>query len=107
MLCPSRRYVTVAIVAVILGAVTLGTATTVKQGVAQQTPSMPGPKALLQVPGSPLFPGGVPFPAPVKNPAAGDPAGIDRGMQGFPSMNCAGSHAPNGRGGMGRARSAR
>jgi cytochrome c oxidase cbb3-type subunit 3 len=102
MLCPSRRYFTVAIVAV-----TLGTATTLKQGVAQETPSLPGPKALLQVPVSPLSPGGVPFPAPVKNPEAGDPAAIDRGMQAFQSMNCIGCHAPNGGGGMGPALSER
>ena len=102
MLCPFWRHVTVAIVAV-----TLGTVTILKPGVAQQTPSLPGANALLQVPVSPLFPGGVPFPPPVNNPEAGDPAAIDRGMQAFNSMNCVGCHAPNGGGGFGPALSER
>jgi cytochrome c oxidase cbb3-type subunit III len=102
MLYPFWRRVAVAIVAV-----TLGTVTILKPGVAQQPPSLPGPKALLQVPVSPLFPGGVPFPPPVANPAAGDPDAVDRGMQAFNSMNCVGCHAPNGGGGMGPALSER
>ncbi len=97
MRCPSPRHVAVAI-----AALALATLATFKEGIAQQkTPSSPGPAALLQVPVSPLFPGGASFPAPIKNPAAGDPAAIDRGMQAFESMNCVGCHAPNGGGGMG------
>ena len=102
MLCPFLRHVTVAILAL-----TLGTITTLDQGVAQQTPSLPSPEELLQVPVGPTFPGGVPFPPPIKNPEAGDPAAIERGMQAFVSMNCAGCHAPNGGGGMGPALSER
>ena len=102
MLCPFLRHVTVAILAL-----TLGTITTLDQGVAQQTPSLPSPEELLQVPVGPTFPGGVPFPPPIKNPEAGDPAAIERGMQAFVSMNCVGCHAPNGGGGMGPALSER
>ena len=102
MLCPFLHHVTVAILAL-----TLGTITTFDQGVAQQTPSLPSPEELLQVPVSPTFPGGVPFPPPIKNPEAGDPAAIERGMQAFVSMNCVGCHAPNGGGGMGPALSER
>ena len=102
MLCPFLRHVTVAILAL-----TLGTITTLDQGVAQPTPSLPSPEELLQVPVGPTFPGGVPFPPPIKNPEAGDPAAIERGMQAFVSMNCAGCHAPNGGGGMGPALSER
>src|SRR6202030_4173582 len=76
---------------------------TSKEAVAQQTPSPPGPAALLQVPVSSIFPGGATFPPQIKNPAAGDPAAIERGMQAFQSMNCVGCHAPNGGGGMGPA----
>jgi cytochrome c oxidase cbb3-type subunit 3 len=61
----------------------------------------------LQVPVGPTFPGGVPFPPPIKNPEAGDSAAIERGMQAFVSMNCVGCHAPNGGGGMGPALSER
>ena len=102
MLCPFLHHVTVAILAL-----TLGTITTLDQGVAQQTPSLPSPEELLQVPVGPTFPGGVPFPPPIKNPEAGDPAAIERGMQAFVSMNCVGCHAPNGGGGMGPALSER
>ena len=102
MLCPFLRHVTVAILAL-----TLGTITTMDKGVAQPTPSLPSPEELLQVPVGPTFPGGVPFPPPIKNPEAGDPAAIQRGMQAFVSMNCVGCHAPNGGGGMGPALSER
>jgi cytochrome c oxidase cbb3-type subunit 3 len=102
MLCPFLHHVTVAILAL-----TLGTIATLDQGIAQQTPSLPSPEELLQVPVGPTFPGGVPFPPPIKNPEAGDPAAIERGMQAFVSMNCAGCHAPNGGGGMGPALSER
>ena len=101
MHCPSPRYVTVAIAALAVAAIT-----TSKEGVAQQTPS-PSAGALLQVPVSPLFPGGVAFPPQIKNPAASDPDAIERGMQAFESMNCVGCHAPNGGGGMGPALSER
>ena len=99
---PSLRYLTVAIVVL-----TVGTITPFKRGVAQQSPSLPEPKTLLQVPVSPLFPDGLSFPAPMKNPEAGDSAAIQRGMQTFLSMNCVGCHAPNGGGGMGPALSER
>ena len=102
MLCRPLRYVTVGILAL-----SLWTIATSKQGVAQQTPSLPSPEELLQVPVGPTFPGGVPFPPPIKNPEAGDPAAIERGMQAFVSMNCVGCHAPNGGGGMGPALSER
>jgi mono/diheme cytochrome c family protein len=101
MRCPSPRYFTVA-----LAALALATVTTSEEGVGQ-TPSSPGPGALLQVPVSSIFPGGVTFPPQIKNPAAGDPAAIERGMQAFQSMNCVGCHAPNGGGGMGPALSER
>jgi cytochrome c oxidase cbb3-type subunit 3 len=101
MLSPSLRHVTVAILA--LG---LGTIATSK-GFADETPSFPSPEQLLQVPVGPTFPGGVRFPAPIKDPEAGDPAAIRRGMQAFLSMNCVGCHAPNGGGGMGPALSER
>jgi cytochrome c oxidase cbb3-type subunit 3 len=99
---PSLRYETLAIVAL-----TLATITGLKQGAAQQTSSSPGPSALLHVPVSPLFPGGVTYPPPIANPEAGQPAAILRGMQAFASMNCVGCHAPNGGGGMGPALSER
>ena len=102
MRCPSPRNFTVA-----LAALALATVTTSKEGVGQQTPSSPGPGALLQVPVSSIFPGGVTFPPEIKNPAASDPAAIERGMQAFQSMNCVGCHAPNGGGGMGPALSER
>jgi len=93
---PLPRYFTVAV-----AALALATVTTSNEGDAQQTPSSPGPGALLQVPVSSLFPGGVTFPPQIKNPAASDPAAIERGMQAFQSMNCVGCHAPNGGGGDG------
>jgi cytochrome c oxidase cbb3-type subunit 3 len=99
---PSLRYVTIAVVAL-----PLATITAFKPGAAEQTSSLPGSKALLQVPVSPLFPGGVTYPPPIANPYAGDPAAIQRGMQVFVSMNCVGCHAPNGGGGMGPALSER
>jgi cytochrome c oxidase cbb3-type subunit III len=102
MRCPSPRYFIVA-----LAAFALARVTTSKEGVAQQTPSLPGPGALLQVPVSSIFPGGATFPPQIKNPAASDPAAIERGMQAFQSMNCVGCHAPNGGGGMGPALSER
>jgi len=99
---PSQRYVTVAI-----AALTVATIATLSQGAAQQTPSPPGPKALLQAPVSTLFPGGVTYPPPIANPDGSEPAAILRGMQAFVSMNCVGCHAPNGGGGMGPALSER
>jgi hypothetical protein len=54
MRCPLPRYFTVA-----LAALALATVTTSREGVGQQTPSSPGPGALLQVPVSSIFPGGV------------------------------------------------
>ena len=101
MPCPPRLYVTV-------GALILGTVTASGQSVAQQTPSLPTPQELLEVPVSPaVHPGGIPFPPPLKNPEADDPAALQRGMQAFQSMNCVGCHAPNGGGGMGPALSER
>jgi cytochrome c oxidase cbb3-type subunit 3 len=102
MPCPSRLYVTVGAVALIVGTIAAS-----EQGVAQQTPSQPTPKALLQVPVSPLHPGGIPLPPTLKNPEAGDQAALERGMQAFQSLNCVGCHAPNGGGGMGPALSER
>ena len=99
---PSPRYSTVAI-----ATLALATIATSREAVAQQTPSPPGPAALQQVPVSAIFPGGATFPPQIKNPAAGDPAAIERGMQAFQSMNCVGCHAPNGGGGMGPALSER
>jgi cytochrome c oxidase cbb3-type subunit 3 len=99
---PSLRYETVAIVAL-----TLSTIAGLNQAAAEQTSSPPGPSALLHVPVSPLFPGGVTYPPPIANPEAGQPAAVLRGMQAFASMNCVGCHAPNGGGGMGPALSER
>ena len=78
MPCPSLRYTTVAI-----AALTLATIVTLTEGGAEQTPTLPGPNALLHVPVSPLFPGGVTYPPPIANPEAGHPAAILRGMQAF------------------------
>jgi cytochrome c oxidase cbb3-type subunit 3 len=102
MRCPLPRYLTLAV-----AALALATVTTSREGDAQQTQSSSGRGALLQVPVSSLFPGGVTFPPQIKNPAASDPAAIERGMQAFQSMNCVGCHAPNGGGGMGPALSER
>jgi cytochrome c oxidase cbb3-type subunit III len=102
MRCPPPRYFTVT-----LAALALATVATSGEGVGQQTPSLPGSEALLHVPVSSIFPGGVTFPPEIKNPAASDPAAIERGMQAFHSMNCVGCHAPNGGGGMGPALSER
>jgi cytochrome c oxidase cbb3-type subunit III len=56
---------------------------------------------LVHVPVVTLYPGGVPARPRVKNPVAGDPEAVQRGMQYFNQMNCVGCHAPNGAGGMG------
>ena len=101
MLCPSLRYVTVAILGLSFGIATS------RQGVAQEAAPFPSPEKLLQAPVGSTFPGGVPFPPPIKDPEADDPAAIQRGMQAFVSMNCVGCHAPNGGGGMGPALSER
>src|SRR5262249_13871242 len=61
-----------------------------------------GAEALLQTPIPRLLPGGA-RPEPIKNPVAGDPAAVQRGMTYFNGFNCAGCHAANGAGGMGRA----
>jgi cytochrome c oxidase cbb3-type subunit 3 len=61
-----------------------------------------GAEALLQTPIPRLFPGGA-RPEPLKNPVANDPAAVQRGMTYFNGFNCAGCHAANGAGGMGRA----
>jgi cytochrome c oxidase cbb3-type subunit 3 len=104
MRCPSRLYVTVGAMALTLGTTMIASG----QGAAQQAPSQPTPKELLQVPVSPLHPGGITtLPPPLKNPEAGEQAALDRGMQAFQSMNCVGCHAPNGGGGMGPALSER
>src|ERR1700730_15271433 len=99
---PSPRYSTVAI-----ATLALATIATSKEAVAQQTPSPPGPAALLQVPVSSIFPGGATFPPQLQHPAAGEPSPLERGMQTFQSMICVGCHAPNGGGGMGPALSER
>ncbi len=56
---------------------------------------------LVHVPVVTLYPGAVPVRPTVKNPVAGDPEAVQRGMQYFNQMNCVGCHAPNGAGGMG------
>ncbi|HVV65943.1 MAG TPA: cytochrome c [Rhizomicrobium sp.] len=58
---------------------------------------------LLRVPVTGVTPGAVnPAPA-IKNPVAGDPNAIARGMQAFNAFNCSGCHMANGGGGMGPA----
>ena len=56
---------------------------------------------LVHVPVVTLYPGAVPVRPTVRNPVAGDPEAVQRGMQYFNQMNCVGCHAPNGAGGMG------
>ena len=66
-----------------------------------------GNAALIQVPVSGQFPGGVSTRPSIKNPVGDDPAAAQRGMSYFMSFNCIGCHADNGGGGMGRALSNR
>jgi cytochrome c oxidase cbb3-type subunit 3 len=61
----------------------------------------PSAAALMQVPVSTLFPGGVALTPHINVPNLDDPATIHRGMQYFSGMNCIGCHADNGGGGMG------
>ncbi len=56
---------------------------------------------LLHTPVSGLFPGGIDTVPKISNPAVGNPAAIQTGMQYFNAMNCVGCHAADGGGGMG------
>jgi cytochrome c oxidase cbb3-type subunit 3 len=58
---------------------------------------------LLHTPVSGILPGGVNTVPKISNPAIGNPAAIQTGMQYFNAMNCVGCHAANGGGGMGPA----
>lgn len=58
---------------------------------------------LLETPVSRLFPGNARPSQDIKNPVAGNPEAIQRGMSYFNTFNCVGCHAPNGGGGMGPA----
>jgi len=60
-------------------------------------------RKLLAVPATGVLPGAVPPPVDIKNPFAGDPGALERGMKHFINFNCVGCHAPNGAGGMGPA----
>lgn len=66
-----------------------------------------GTGALLKTPVSGLYPGGVSTRPHIKNPVRNDPAAVENGMRYFISFNCAGCHAPNGGGGIGRSLSNR
>jgi cytochrome c oxidase cbb3-type subunit III len=57
--------------------------------------------ALFQVPVSHLIPGGQASAPDIRNPLAGDPKAVERGMTDFIQLNCVGCHANNGAGGMG------
>lgn len=61
------------------------------------------PGVFMQVPVSHLFPGAVSTRPTIKDPSAGDPKSIQRGMKYFITFNCVGCHAANGGGGMGPA----
>lgn len=59
---------------------------------------------LLRVPVTEIIPGNVKSVVPdIKNPLAGDPDAVVRGMRDFDTFNCSGCHAANGAGGMGPA----
>ena len=57
----------------------------------------------LKVPVGRIIPGGIDTRPNIKNPKAGDPASVQRGMKYFAQFNCIGCHADNGGGGMGPA----
>jgi cytochrome c oxidase cbb3-type subunit 3 len=59
--------------------------------------------ALLRVPVSGIYPGGVPagLNPNMQNPLANDPDAAARGMKDFDAFNCSGCHAANAGGGMG------
>lgn len=59
--------------------------------------------ALLRVPVTGIYPGGVPagLNANMPNPLANDPDAAARGQKDFDAFNCSGCHAPNGGGAMG------
>jgi cytochrome c oxidase cbb3-type subunit III len=63
--------------------------------------------AMIRIPVSNLFPGGVSTRPNFQNPVANDPAAAQRGMSYFNAFNCVGCHAANGGGGMGPALSNR
>ncbi|OJU12989.1 MAG: hypothetical protein BGN85_03775 [Alphaproteobacteria bacterium 64-11] len=100
-----------AIVAVIVVVIAVGLAGVVQPGSWKQPSQAPGynglvPAAeLLRVPVTGIYPGGNPTGLHInmKNPLAGDPDAIVRGMQDFDNFNCSGCHMANGGGGMGPA----
>jgi cytochrome c oxidase cbb3-type subunit 3 len=59
--------------------------------------------ALLRVPVSGVYPGGVNLGPDIHNPLGGDPNAVERGMHAFNAFNCSGCHMANGGGGMGPA----
>ncbi|MGA9794470.1 MAG: c-type cytochrome [Rhizomicrobium sp.] len=61
--------------------------------------------ALLRVPVTGIYPGGVPagLNPSMKNPLANDPDAAARGMKDFDAFNCSGCHMANAGGGMGPA----
>jgi len=61
--------------------------------------------ALLRVPVTGIYPGGVPagLNADMPNPLASDPDAVQRGMKDFDAFNCSGCHMANAGGGMGPA----
>lgn len=63
----------------------------------------PAGRNLLETPVSRLFPGNARPSQETKNPVAGNPEAVQRGMSYFTTFNCVGCHAPNGGGGMGPA----
>jgi cytochrome c oxidase cbb3-type subunit 3 len=60
---------------------------------------------LLRVPVTGIYPGGTPtgLQVDMKNPLAGDPDAVVRGMRDFDTFNCSGCHMANAGGGMGPA----
>lgn len=72
---------------------------------AQDTIGMDGlpANALLQVPVTGIYPGGVRPQVDLGALPVDDPAAANRGMTYFNQFNCVGCHAPNGGGGMGPA----
>jgi cytochrome c oxidase cbb3-type subunit 3 len=104
----SLRWLTAGVVVVIVVVIAAALALNIMPG------SYTGPKlahysgmqtasALLRVPVSGIYPGGVPtgLNPDMQNPLANDPDAAQRGMKDFDAFNCSGCHAANAGGGMG------
>jgi len=106
----SFRWTLVGIAVAIVGAVAIALALIVMPGSTPDSSTSAAryggvvpAQALLRVPVSGIYPGGMPtgLNADMKNPLANDPDAVQRGMKDFASFNCSGCHGPNGGGAMG------